>query len=361
MSIRRLSLTTTLGAFGALLVAAFAGTACTVTSSDNDAGPTTTPTGDDSGTGGTTDTGTTGDDSGSGMTDTGTTGSDACDNFFCQPPPSTSPVFARFVLASSDFATGTNFDICYAPWDGNTGAYPMDGAYQGPIAAQVSGGSGNFTSPEVTYYFPLLGVDGSSVNKVAVRLVAAGTSCAGSNRFKLGGSTIKVDDSMAGNLVAGYNTVVVYGNLGTSSTFTLTDHFFEDPTKAPSVPTLEFFNGYTDGSSPTIGFTFTGSDGTVYNFNGASGLNYGSYTELPLQFTGSFGAAISINTAAFTINGGSALNISLGGFSLAAQYYWGFAYGTSPTTDFHFYLCPDNVAVASSSGYAVTGCNIYNP
>lgn len=330
---------------------------CTVTTTDaNDAATTTdtNPSGDTNPTTDTNPAADTGpgtdtnpaDDTGTDTTppaDTGTT----ADTSTWVPPPDPSAYYVRFVVATSDFTTGADFDLCYLPWDGVTSASGTD-TYIGPIANSLSG---SFTAPEVSNYYKL---DLNASHKtIRVRLVAKGSSCAESAKFSIsvGGTShlVSITDDTA-VFQPGYNTAIVFGNITTSSYNLLSLHD-TDPTAAATSPTLQFFNGY-NGS---LAVTLTALDGTVYTLSTGASVAFKSYVSLPFTATAATGD-IHIKTVTFDPGGGAAkVDIGLTDYSFGIGYYWAFAYGNS-TDGLHFYLCGDSLKLATSGDVAVSGC-----
>ena len=110
-------------------------------------------------------------------------------------PPPDNGYYVRFVLATSDFAPGQPFDICFAPWNGNAVNPPADADYVGPIAHSFGT---TFTAPEVLNYFKVATAALPSAGPIALRLVNPNqASCAAAQRFTIGGTAtpLKVDDS----------------------------------------------------------------------------------------------------------------------------------------------------------------------
>ncbi len=334
-----------ISAFAAMLVIA---AGCTVKTEDTaDASDTGTVN---------TDTGTPGTDTGTPGTDTGTpdttpgadTGTPGTDTSTWVPPPDSTAYYVRFVVATSDFTTGTDYDLCYLPWDGVTAASATD-VYKGPIANAFSG---SFSSPEVSEYFKL---DLDSTHTTArIRLVAKGSSCLESAKFTIGtgpGNNVNITDDKA-TFQVGYNTAIIYGNVTLASKpYNLLSIHDPDPTAAATVPTLQFFNGYNGPLSVTL----TALDGTVYTLSTGSSVPFKSYVSLPFTTTAASGE-IHIKTVTFDPGGGAAkVDIGLSDYSFGVGYYWAFSYGNS-TDGLHFYLCGDSLKLASSGDVAVSGC-----
>jgi len=334
-----------------VLISVGALSACTVTATvssgdaiapGDDGGYVAPDSGSDVATG---DTGTlaeTGDDSGT-VAEVGTT---------FMPPPDMNAYYARFIVATSAFENNAPFDICFAPWDG-VSATP-DSAYQGPLANSL--GVTSFTAPEVTNYFPLTGMT-AATNKLRVRLVVPGTDCSAAARFMpTAGGTVRpltIKDDATDQFVVGYNSAIIYGSGGvdpTTMTFRLTALDQKDPINAPTVPTLQFFNGF----SGMLGVTVKGTDGNSYTF-GTGAVDYASYTSLPLST-----ASINISGLTLTPVGGAAVTLNVS-TTFSPGYYWAFAYGTP--TSLHIYLCPDSTKIASPGDVAIGvgsgGCSVY--
>jgi len=323
--IRKLALFSSFGLF------AFAMAGCTATTDDNsDGGPT--------------------EDSGVPPEDTGTPTDGATNpDVYWTPPPDPSAYYVRFVVATSDFTTGTPYDVCYLPWDGTTPASATD-VYTGPIAAAFSS---HFSAPEVSEYFQLDGLD-SGHETVRIRLVAAGGDCTQASKFSIdvGGTThvVSVEDDPA-TFSAGYNTAIVYGNVDDSTGYQLLSMHDADPSAPPDVPTLQFFNGY----SGDLSITLTATDGTSYTLSSGP-VPFKAYLSLPFTTSTPASGVISIANVTFDPGGGATpISIGLSDYSFDIGYYWAFSYGNT-TDGLNFYLCGDSLKVASDGDVAVSGC-----
>ena len=330
-----LSYFTAVGSF-ALAVTALG---CTVTATDTaDGGDTGTVTGD-TGIKPPTDTGTPSETSP--PADTGTT---------WVAPPDPTAFYTRFVVATSDFTDGTDFDVCYLPWDGTTPASDAD-VYTGPLAAAFGS---SFSAPEVTNYYKL-SLD-SSHQHIRIRLVAKGGDCTKASKFHInkdGADRIVSIDDPTATFQQGYNTAIVFGNVSAATSYHLLSVADPDPTAAASVPTLQFFNGY----SGSLGISLKGTDGTTYTLS-TGPIPFKAYVSLPFTTTAPSSGVINIASVTFTDpSGGSPVTISLSDFAFSTGYYWAFAYGNSIDA-LKLYLCSDSLAQASSGNVAVSGCKI---
>lgn len=318
---------------------------CTVTAEDTSDASTDTGPGIDTGPGGDTNgTDTAPSDGGVDSSTTDTGGADVS----WVPPPDSTAYYVRFVVATSDFTAGTPYDVCYLPWDGVTAPAATD-TYTGPVADAYGG---YFTAPEVSNYFKL-NLD-SSHKTVRVRLVAKGSDCSVAAKFHItvGGTDhiVSVEDDVA-TFQVGYNTAIVYGNVDASSSYKLSSIHDVDPTAAPSVATLQFFNGYAGGLSLTL----TATDGTLYSLS-TGAIPFKSYVSLPFTTATSTGSEIHIAKVTFDPGGGGApVDIGLTDYTFGIGYFWAFSYGNS-TDGLHFYLCGDSLKTASSGDVAVSGC-----
>ena len=334
---------------------------CTVTVQD------TSDAAADSGTvsetGAPADTGTTPTDTGSTDTytaDTGTTDtytddtgttvdSTTADTSSWVSPPDPAAYYARFVVATSDFTDGSDFDVCYLPWDGTTPASDAD-VYTGPIAAALGG---SFSAPEVTNYYSIA-LD-SAHRHMRIRLVAKGSDCTKASKFHIfkdGADRIVSIDDPTATFQVGYNTAIVFGNVSASTSYHLLSVADPDPTGAATVPTLQFFNGYNGG----LKLTLTGTDGTKYVLSSGASIPFKAYVSLPFT-TGSASGTVDIKEISFDNGSGTPVVIGLTDFAFSTGYYWAFSYGNS-TDGLKFYLCGDSLKVASTGDVALSGCKI---
>ncbi len=267
-------------------------------------------------------------------------------------PPPDNGYYVRFVLATSDFAPGQPFDICFAPWNGNPANPPPDSAYIGPIGNAFGTA---LTAPEVLNYFKVASAALPAGGPIALRLVnPSQTSCAASQRFTIGGTAtpLKVDDSTT-PVMRGYNTAVIYGNVNNVTNLKLSAHVDLDPSTAPTAPTLQFFNGFgSDGTSLQI--SLTDVNDKVYAPSNGGAVSFGQYSTI--AFTNG-ATAVNMKKMTLTPGTGAPIDIMLG-FALTPGYYPGFAYGTA-AGGVHGYLCDDATAIITGmSSVIASGCHL---